>query len=54
MNLAFSENIENFMKALTIMGQGMIGIFVIMALIAISIVLIRKIGKSSAESEQND
>ena len=37
-----------------VMGQGMVGIFVIMTLIALSILLIRKIGKPSVQSKQND
>ena len=54
MNTPFSaESIANFLKALVIMGQGMLGIFVIMMLIALSIILIRKLAKVPAPSDEN-
>lgn len=39
------EIMENFMEALGIMGKGMLGIFVVMALIMLIVFLLVKTGK---------
>ena len=45
MNTAF------VMKSLAVMGQGMLGVFVVMALLALSITLLNRLGAHKKESD---